>query len=248
MRIIISPAKKMVESRDTLAPTSTPVFVDRAQQLIDVLRGYDTDSLGKLMQCNNAIAQLNCDRYSNMSLSSADTPAILSYDGIQYQYMSPMVLEDSCIHYLQQHLVILSGLYGGLLPFDSVLPYRLEMQTRLAVGDSANLYQYWGSSIYDRFLSDEDTVLDLASAEYSKVVKPYIQSHQQYIRVIFGQLIDGKVVEKGVYVKMARGEMVRYLAEHNIDNVADIVHFDRLGYSYNSALSTTDKYVFIKGD
>ncbi len=248
MKIIISPAKKMLEDRDSIAPSSTPVFVDRAQQLVDILRQYDCDQLAKLMKCNSDIAQLNCHRFANMQLSQADTPALLAYDGIQYKYMSPMVLEDSCIEYLQQHLVILSGLYGGLLPLDRVCPYRLEMQTKLAVGGNANLYQYWGSSIYDSLLSDTDTILDLASAEYSKSVAKYVQPHQQLVQVVFGEIIGGKVVEKGVYVKMARGEMVRYLAEHNIANVEDIAHFDRLGYSYNKALSTTEKYVFIKGE
>ncbi len=248
MKIIISPAKKMRVDRDTLASCGVAMFADRAQAIVEVLRQYDSSELAKLMQCNSDIAQLNYQRYQHIDIVGADTPALLSYDGIQYKYMAPMVLEDSCIAYLQEHLVILSALYGGLLPLDGVSPYRLEMQAKLAIGCHSNLYQYWGSIIYDGMLSSADVVLDLASAEYSKSVAKYSHPPQRWVSVIFGELIDGKVVEKGVYVKMARGEMVRYLAQHNIDKVEDIVHFDALGYRYCTALSTTDKYVFIKGE
>ncbi len=133
MRIIISPAKKMHEDADSLEPLGPPRFLPEAERLLSVLRPMPLRELKALWQCSDAIAALNAERLRRMDLRGRQTPAVLSYEGIQYQYMAPGVFETGQFAYLQEHLRILSGFYGLLRPFDGVVPYRLEMQARLPV-------------------------------------------------------------------------------------------------------------------
>lgn len=173
------------------------------------------------------------------------TAALVSYDGIQYQYMAPQVFEEAYYAYVQQHLRILSGFYGIVRPLDGVTPYRLEMQAKLSMGTAKNLYQYWGDSLYRELTQDDPVILNLASHEYSKCIEKYLTPDNTYITCVFGQLIDGKVKEKGVYVKMARGEMVRYLAEQNAQTPEEAKGFDRLGFTYAEEYSDEKTYVFL---
>jgi len=133
MRIIIAPAKKMVVDTDSFAVDGLPQFLERTERLKTVLQGMSPKDLQALWKCNNAIAKLNVERLEQMDLRRNLTPAILSYEGIQYRYMAPGVMETAYLDYLWEHLRILSGFYGLLRPFDGVIPYRLEMQAKLAV-------------------------------------------------------------------------------------------------------------------
>lgn len=246
MKIIISPAKKMNMDYDFLEPRNTPVFIDRAQRLVEYLRSLSYDDLKTLLACNDQIATLNYERYQHMELGQGVTnPAILSYDGIQYKYMAPQVFEEPYYEYIESHLRILSGLYGILRPFDGVVPYRLEMQAKLKTDFCKDVYDYWKDSIYQELTRDDDRILNLASDEYSKAVARYLTPDIAYITCVFGELENGKVREKGVYVKMARGEMVRYMAERNITDIEDVRGFDRLGFKYQEDLSTQNRYVFL---
>ena len=128
MRIIISPAKKMHVDTDSLAPEGLPQFLSEARRLLSALRAMPGPALQALWNCNDAIAALNMERLRHMDLERDLTPAILSYEGIQYQYMAPGVFETGQFAFIQEHLRILSGFYGLLRPFDGVVPYRLEMQ------------------------------------------------------------------------------------------------------------------------
>lgn len=246
MKIIISPAKKMNEETEILAPVGTPVFAEKAEMLRTCLGAMDLGQLKKLLACNDAIARLNYDRYQAMDLEAANTPALLAYDGIQYKYMAPQVFETEYFEYVQEHLRILSGFYGLLKPFDAIVPYRLEMQAKLRTDFCRDLYDFWGSSICDELTRDDRVLLNLASQEYSKAVEKHAAPDITFISCIFGELIGDKVVEKGVYVKMARGEMVRYMAENNVKQPEGIKGFDRLGFIYSDRLSEENRYVFLK--
>lgn len=243
MKIIISPAKKMMYE-DTVSYRQVPNFLDKTELLMKHLKSLSYDELKKLLACNDEIASLNYERYANMDLHKNLTPAILSYDGIQYKYMAPHVFEDSYFDYIEKHLRILSGFYGVLRPFDGITPYRLEMQARLKTDFCKNLYDFWGKDIYDAV--KDDLILNLASDEYGKTVRRYLESDVRFVTCIFGEMTDGRVREKGVYVKMARGEMVRFMAENNISDINDIKRFDRLGFSYSESLSEENKFIFLK--
>lgn len=245
MRIIISPAKKMRTDRDSLEPRGLPVFLPRAQKLAHWLGSLSLPQLAQLLACNDEIARLNFERYRDMDLSRGDSPAILSYDGIQYQYMAPQVFEDGYFDYIQEHLRILSGLYGVVRPLDGVVPYRLEMQARLNAPFASTLYDYWGEDLCREVIQGEDLLLDLASKEYSRAVRRHLPRDFPCVTCVFGQLVGDKVVEKGVYVKMARGEMVRFMAQRKVTRLEELREFDRLGFRWEPSLSDDRRLVFL---
>ena len=245
MKIIISPAKKM-KQEDVLAPTGMPVLVDKAEQLIRYLQSLSYEALKELLCCNDQIAALNFERYQKMDLRQGLSPAILAYEGIQYQYMAPHIFDDVCFNYIQQNVRILSGFYGILKPFDGVVPYRLELQAKLKTSFCKNVYDFWRDSIYRELVQHDKTVVNLASVEYSKIISKYCTPDIRFVTCTFGQWQEGKVKENGVYVKMARGEMVRFMAEQNITELEEIKTFDRLGYQYQESLSDANHYVFLQ--
>lgn len=246
MRIIISPAKKMNVDEDGFAPGGLPVFLEETERLMGVMQKMTPEELQKLWKCNDAIARLNVERLAEMDLRRHLTPAILSYEGIQYQYMAPRVFETGHLAYVREHLRILSGFYGLLRPFDGVTPYRLEMQARLSVEGCRDLYAFWGGRLAGQLAAETDLVLNLASREYSRGVEPHLPAGVGFLTCTFGQWKDGRVVEKGTMCKMARGQMVRWLAENQITRPADIRAFSDLDYRFSPERSTDWNYVFLK--
>lgn len=246
MRIIISPAKKMRVDTDSLPWRDLPVFLPKTQLIAQTLQKMEYDELKRIWKCNDAIAALNVARFAHMDLIHRLTPAILSYEGIQYQYMAPGVFTQRELDYVQEHLRIISGFYGVLKPFDGVTPYRLEMQAKLKVNDEKDLYAFWGNDIAEQIFSETDCIINLASKEYSVCISKFLPKNIRFITCVFGEEKDGKVIEKGTMCKMARGEMVRYLAENDIENPDKIKGFHRLGYRYDTKCSNSEKYVFIK--
>ena len=165
MKIIISPAKRMKVDMDTLPWRGYPVFIEKAEQLKAYLQCLSPKERRSLWKCNEKIAELNDQRLEKMDLRCGLTPALLAYEGIQYQYMAPIVLEDGGWEYLQKNLRILSGFYGILRPFDGVVPHRLEMQARICLEGQTDLYQFWGNSLAEELARETDWVLNLASKE-----------------------------------------------------------------------------------
>ena len=246
MKIIISPAKKMNVDTDVFGHTDLPVFLSRTKELMDYMKGLSFSEAKKLWSCNDKIAEQNFERYARMNLERGLTPAIISYEGIQYQYMAPGVFSDQEFSYVQNHLRILSGFYGVLKPFDGVTPYRLEMQAKLGVGKSRDLYDYWADSLAMTLCRDSDCIINLASKEYSACISNHLPDSIRFITCVFGEVKDGKIIEKGTMCKMARGEMVRYMAENRIEDPDKIKEFSRLDYRYSAEDSDSDKFVFIK--
>ncbi|WP_417044465.1 peroxide stress protein YaaA [Dysosmobacter sp.] len=246
VRIIISPAKKMVEDSDTFAPAGLPRFLEEAERLLVALRTLTPGELKKLWGCNEVIATLNVERLANMDLRRAQTPALLAYEGIQYRYLAPGVLEEEPLRYVAEHLRIVSGFYGLLRPFDAVTPYRLEMQARLAVDGHRDLYSFWGSRLGAALAAETDTVVDLASREYSRAVLPYLPPETRVVTCVFGELKESRVVEKGTLCKMARGEMVRWMAQRQVTEPEELPSFSALGYQYDPARSSADRLVFLR--
>lgn len=246
MKIIISPAKKMNVDADSPPAEGLPQFLPQTQRLLAALRAMSPEELQALWRCNDSIARLNTERLKVMDLRKSLTPAVLAYEGIQYRYMAPGVMSARMLEYLGENLRILSGFYGLLRPFDGVTPYRLEMQAKLPVDGARDLYAFWGGSLAAKLAEETDWVLDLASKEYSRAVTPYLPE-SAVLTCVFGERLNGKVVEKGTMCKMARGQMVRWLAENGIEDPEDIHGFADLGYRFDAGLSTKNKYIFIKG-
>ena len=246
MRIIISPAKKMNVDTDSLPWRDLPVFLSKTEQITKVLQGMEYAELKTLWKCNDSIAAINAQRLVHMDLKKRLTPAILSYEGIQYQYMAPGVFTEAELEYVQNHLRILSGFYGILKPFDGITPYRLEMQAKLKIAENKDLYSYWGSSIAEDLLAETDCIINLASKEYSVSVSKYLPGEVRFITCVFGEEKDGKVIEKGTMCKMARGEMVRFMAENQITDPQILKSFDRLDYKFDEGRSNDKMLVFIR--
>ena len=232
MRIIIAPAKRMVVDTDSFAMDSLPQFLEQTERLKAALQSMSPQDLQALWKCNDAIAKLNIERLAQMDLRRNLTPAIFSYEGIQYRYMAPGVMETAHLDYLREHLRILSGFYGLLRPFDGVTPYRLEMQAKLEVDSCRDLYQFWGDRLAHQLASETNVVLNLASKEYSRAVEAHLPKTVLFVTCVFGELKDGKIIEKGTKCKMARGQMVRWLAENQIKSPEDLQAFDQLGYRF----------------
>jgi len=200
----------------------------------------------KLWACNDKIAQENASRFAEIALRSNLTPAILAYDGIQYTSMGPSVFENSQLDCVQKNLRILSGFYGVLKTLDGVAPYWLEMQAKAAVNRHHNLYDFWGDALYREVLDDSRIIVNLASQEYAKCVEKYLTSKGRFITCVFGKIEHGQVVQKGAYAKMARGDMVRYLAEIKADAPEQIKGFHISGYHFDAERSNDTEYVFIR--
>lgn len=244
MKIIISPAKKMNTDTESLESIGLPVFIDKTNQILAWLKSKSNEELKELWKCNDKIAKQNIERLETMDLYKHLTPAILAYEGIAYQYMAPAVFEDGHFEYVQEHLRILSAFYGVLKPMDGVTPYRLEMQAKASIGNAKNLYDYWGNSLYHAVRDESGIIINLASKEYSKCIEKYISQEDTYITITFCELSGDRMVTKGTYAKMARGEMVRYMAENDINEVEELKLFDRLGYVFRDDLSSQTEYVF----
>lgn len=248
MKIIISPAKKMNIDDDIFEYRSKPVFFEQAEEIMNYMKNLSYDECKTIWKCSDKLAQLNYDRVVNMDLNYRLTPALFSYEGIQYQYMGARVLSRDALEYLQDNLRILSGFYGILKPLDGVVPYRLEMQSKFINYKNKDLYEYWADKIANSLFEETNLIINLASKEYSKCVEKYLKNSPgtKFITCVFGEINGEKVIEKGTLAKMARGEMVRYLAQNKICDLEGLKRFDKLEYKYSQEKSNEKTYVFIK--
>lgn len=189
MRLIISPAKKMKVDTDSFPCHRLPAFLPQTQEILARLQTMSGQELKSLWKCSDKIALLNQQRLACMDLHRMLTPAILAYEGIQYQYMAPGVFNQEELAYVEEHLRILSGFYGLLRPFDGVTPYRLEMQAKLAVSGAKDLYAYWGDTLAKALSRETRVIVNLASKEYSRCIAATLApgSHDDYLHFRGGE-------------------------------------------------------------
>lgn len=236
MDIIIAPAKQMKMVDDFPLELSYPAYLDQTEKLLKHLAGLTFDELKAVMAASDKITKQAYDNFQTMDLEKNLSPAILSYNGIQYKYMAPNVFTDEEYDYISRHLYILSGFYGILKPFDGIVNYRLEMQAKCPF----SLYEFWKDKPA-QVLTDP-IILNLASEEYAKCIRPY----KPLVDVRFLEEDNGKLKEKGVYAKMARGDMVNYLASIQADSLNQVKQYDRQGYSFDESLSTDSTITFVR--
>ena len=244
--MIISPAKRMRYYENDFIDTSTPYFHKEAHFLASFMKTLSINELADAFKCSRKIANATFDMYQNFENTSNSAPAILAYNGIQYLAMAPQVFNNDEINYVNSHLYILSGLYGVLRPYDLIMPYRLDFEANIKINKDLSLLEYWNSKIYDHVFKDDSIVLNLASNEYRKLISPFLKPNDQFIDVFFYEMINHKIIEKSVYVKEARGAMVRFLASINANTIDDVKKFNYRGYHFNEELSNDKKIVFIR--
>ena len=246
MKIIIAPAKRMRTNIDYMEAKTIPMFIQESEQLRRYMKTLNVPALKKTLGCSEAIAEQAYQMYQKMNLQESITPALLAFDGIQYTYMAPHIFETKWFDYADEHLYILSGFYGLLRAFDGVVPYRLEINNPFHTSFCKSLYDFWKDKIYQALIKEDKEILDLASAQHSRIIQKFVTPDVRYVKCYFMEDDGILLKEKGVYVKMARGAMVRYLSEHNILDFEGVKAFHELGYHFDEALSDESRYIFVR--
>ena len=252
MLFLLSPAKSLdYETPLGDIPHSQPQFKAQSQALIEVLRTQSPQQIASLMDLSDALSALNVARYAAWSRRSTlrnARPAVLAFNGDVYEGLQARTLPVADLEWAQQHMAILSGLYGVLRPLDLLQPYRLEMGTRLATPQGSNLYQFWGSSIAQhlnqRLRADTSpVVVNLASQEYFKAVDRKTLK-APVVECVFEDYKGGAYKVISFHAKRARGLMARYAIEHRITTPEGLKHFDSEGYAHAPEVSGLDRLVF----
>lgn len=246
MKIIISPAKNMRNDISFSQKLDTPIFINKTSEIFNILKELSKDELTKLWKCNSKMVNELYDKLHKANLSSNLTPAIFTYDGLVYKNINPSSFDDAQINYINNNLRIISGFYGVLRPFDGIIKYRLEMQSKLKINGFNNLYDYWSDSIYKEIIDKSHLIINLASKEYSKCIESYLTKEDKFITIAFMEKVNDKFISKNTYSKIARGLMVNYLVKNNIINIEDIKNFNADGYKFNDELSTDSLFVFCR--
>lgn len=255
MLILISPAKTL--DFDTPAHTqqrSEPDFLDASRQLIDELRELAPQDISALMKISDKLGTLNYQRFADWQ--TPFTPdnakqAVLAFRGDVYTGLNADDFSDDDFAFAQQHLRILSGLYGLLRPLDLIQPYRLEMGTKFANSGGKNLYEFWGERITDainaQFSDAGPLLLNLASNEYFSAVKPKLLN-ADVITPVFKDYKNGKYKIISFYAKKARGLMSAYVIKQRITDAEKLKQFDTDGYYYCPEQSTATEWVFLRDE
>ena len=254
MLMVISPAKNLDETALNRQLKATHYdFEEDSQELINGLKTLNEFDLMELMKISPKLANLNLDRYNAWNLPFDENnakQAVMLFKGDVYMGLDAPSMSDEDLDFAQQHLRILSGLYGLLRPLDLMQPYRLEMGTKLKNERGNNLYQFWGEKITDKINDNlstlnSDVLVNLASIEYFKAVKPK-NVKGTIITPIFKDWKGDKYKIISFFAKKARGLMARYVIDNRITNVEDLKNFDYAGYGYSAEMSQGNEWVFTR--
>lgn len=252
MLFLLSPAKSL--DYDTPAgdvPHTQPLFTRQSAELIEILRGYSPQQIAELMDLSDQLAGLNVARYQAWSpkfTARNSKQAVLAFNGDVYEGLDAKTLKADDLAWAQDHVCILSGLYGVLRPLDWMQPYRLEMGTALENPKGRNLYKFWGSQIADylneRLQADKTpVVVNLASQEYFKAVDQKVLK-ARVIECVFEDFKGGKYKVISFLAKRARGLMARYAATKRVNTPKQLEKFNLEGYAFDAAASEPDRLVF----
>jgi cytoplasmic iron level regulating protein YaaA (DUF328/UPF0246 family) len=250
MLIVISPAKKLDYTSAVNSPLTTqPALLDHSKELAQGLKTLAPQDVSSLMSLSDKLGALNFERFQEWQTPFTEDnarPAVLAFKGDVYQGLDADSMSDEDLRWAQDHLRILSGLYGLLRPLDLMQAYRLEMGTKFANPRGGDLYQFWGDIITDELNKTDSSVLvNLASNEYFKSVRKKAIG-ARIITPVFMDKKDDKYKIISFYAKKARGLMSSYIIRNRITEVEQIKNFDTDGYSYNAALSEADQWVFVR--
>jgi len=245
MQVVISPSKTLdFDTQPNTATHTMPQFLDKSAELAAILKSYSANDLKNLMGISDKLADLNHDRFQNWQPNYGPDTAkqcIYAFKGDVYEGLDSESLNNTEIEQAQKTLRIISGLYGLLRPLDLILPYRLEMGTKLSNPAGKNLYEFWASNIADKI--ESDILINLASNEYFKAIGKHYNGH--IIDIDFKENKNGQYKTIGIHAKKARGLMARWIIL-NKPETKDLTQFNIAGYEYNNELSDTDKIVFTR--
>ena len=258
MLILISPAKTLdFKTPATIDRFTQPDFLSDTEILVEQLRQLSAPEISSLMKISDKLGQLNASRYQTWQANFDTTnakQALLAFQGDVYQGINVDSFDREDFDFAQEHLRILSGLYGILRPLDLIQPYRLEMGTKLVHAklqslSADTLYEFWGDkltqAINQQLELDNTTIVNLASNEYFKAVKSNLPT-DKIITPIFKDWKNGKYKIISIYAKKARGMMTAYIIKNRLENVEDLKNFTEAGYKFNIELSDPENLVFTR--
>ncbi len=254
MLALISPAKKLdAEKEPPLGDFTMPQLLDNSEELVDTVKGLGKGQLKALMSLSDALTELNHARYEQYSTPftpSNAKQAVFMFRGDTYVGLDADTLSKDDLTYAQNHLAILSGLYGVLRPLDLIQPYRLEMGSKLSTGRGKDLYDFWGSRLTDACNEvttshNNRTVVSLASKEYIGAIQPQDLAGP-FVTCHFKEIRDGVPKTIGLVAKKARGRMARFMVQNRVETQDDLKGFGEDGYAFESGLSTDDDLVFVR--
>lgn len=249
MLVVVSPAKKLDMTPVGGIASTRPAFPAEAEELAGVARGLGADGLQRLMKISGSLARLNAERFAEFG-HMPEKPAALAFAGDTYQGLEAASLDPEEMAWAQDHLRILSGLYGVLRPLDAIEPYRLEMGSRLATDRGRNLYEYWGDRIARALKAQAgaigtDTLVNCASREYFDAVDQAALG-LRVITPVFMEERGGEPKIVSFYAKRARGAMARFIIQNRLRDPESLVGFDTGGYRHAPDLSGPDRPVFLR--
>ncbi len=250
MLTLISPAKSLdTTPHETGMAATEPRFPDATAKLLKSAQKLKPKAIGELMDISPALSQLNYDRFQGFEAQAA-LPCVIMFDGDVYDGLQARTMDAGALGWAQDHLRILSGLYGVLRPMDLIRPYRLEMGSQLKTGRAASLYAFWGDTLAKNLADelkaqDSDTVVNLASQEYSRAaLTKALKASVVSPRFLEVKGNEAKIVS--FFAKKARGLMARYIIDHRIDRPDGLKGFDVAGYVFRADLSSDGDWVFTR--
>ena len=237
MKIIISPAKSFkhfdnIDTEELLFPEKTKILVNKIKKL-------SMNEIGNLNMTNDKLTEKAYYDYQEFDFRDLSNPALFSYDGLVFKQFKMEDFED--LDYLNNHVYIISALYGLLKPMTGIMDYRLYFDnTRY------DLYDFWKDDLYKKLYEDNDLVINLASKEYTKTIRPFLKKTDKFITIDFKEVRDGKLKSVVAYMKQARGQMLREIITRKIEDIDEIKKLDINGYTYDPYNSTEKCLTFVR--
>lgn len=237
MKIIISPAKRFKHFDNF--KTEKILFEDKTRKLVDEIRKLSLNDLGNLNQTNDELTEKAYFDFQDFDFASLDNPALFSYDGLVFKQFVEEDFPDKA--YLNDHVYIISALYGALKPYTGIRDYRLYFDNKMI-----DLYDFWKDDIYKEVFRDKDLVINLASKEYAKTIRPYLKKDDTFITIDFKDERNGKLRSIVAWTKEMRGKFLKEIITKKIDKLDDIKKISIDDYIFDPFISTKDNFIFAR--
>lgn len=237
MKIIISPAKSFKKNKNI--KTEPLLFKEKTKILVDKLKTYNLNDMGNLNKTNDKLTEKAYFDYQEMDLENLDNPAIFAYDGLVFKQFNKDDFDD--LAYLNDHLYIISALWGLAKPLTGISDYRLYFEN-----PDFDLYEFWGDLLYKKLFKDDDLIINLASKEYSKTITPFLKDKDKFVSLDFKDYRNGKVKSIVAWTKQMRGKMLKEIISKKIDDIDQIKKIEIDSYKYQEDLSKANNFVFLR--
>ncbi len=247
MKVVLSPAMNMENCINNNLEKTLPIFTDMASELVEKVREINPFEieieLGISPKLAESVFKYYCE-FDNVDFRDKGTQALVAFQGLAYKNISPEDFTQEDFNFAKDSLRILSAMYGILRPTDLIQQYRLDFMCNF--GKNNNLYEFWGSKVYDELFRDNEVVVGICSKEYEKLIKPFLKTTDKYVSCEFLINKKGKLKAQATASKMARGQMARYIVKNRIEDVEELKNFDFDGFVYSEFNSNSRVMAFVK--